>query len=274
MATVPQVPTLTPAARAILDAAGDLFYDRGINAVGVDTVAAAAGTTKKTLYDQFGSKAALAVAYLSERDLNYRAWVELSVGQHSGTERILAVFDALDSWMGANSPKGCPFVHAHSELLGSPEHPAHDVIRGHKVWAREMLADLAREEGAESPDPLAVQLTSLLEGAAVLRSISEIPDAVAASRRAAALLIEDQIVGHRSTGAYGSGMPGRRVVALLEELRDGGDLRLQIDRQDQRREEHQDERGHPFVVPHRNAGVVPGAGQSQELSAGDVGDDQ
>src|SRR5690625_6777832 len=68
MATVPQVPTLTPAARAILDAAGDLFYDRGINAVGVDTVAAAAGTTKKTLYDQFGSKAALAVAYLSERD--------------------------------------------------------------------------------------------------------------------------------------------------------------------------------------------------------------
>src|SRR5690625_3879209 len=106
MATVPQVPTLTPAARAILDAAGDLFYDRGINAVGVDTVAAAAGTTKKTLYDQFGSKAALAVAYLSERDLNYRAWVELSVGQHSGTERILAVFDALDSWMGANSPKG------------------------------------------------------------------------------------------------------------------------------------------------------------------------
>jgi len=201
MATVPQVPTLTPAARAILDAAGDLFYDRGINAVGVDTVAAAAGTTKKTLYDQFGSKAALAVAYLSERDLNYRAWVELSVGQHSGTERILAVFDALDSWMGANSPKGCPFVHAHSELLGSPEHPAHDVIRGHKVWAREMLADLAREEGAESPDPLAVQLTSLLEGAAVLRSISEIPDAVAASRRAAALLIEDQIVGHRSTGA-------------------------------------------------------------------------
>src|SRR5690625_1526649 len=116
MATVPQVPTLTPAARAILDAAGDLFYDRGINAVGVDTVAAAAGTTKKTLYDQFGSKAALAVAYLSERDLNYRAWVELSVGQHSGTERILAVFDALDSWMGANSPKGCPFVHAPSEL--------------------------------------------------------------------------------------------------------------------------------------------------------------
>src|SRR5690625_317831 len=201
MATVPQVPTLTPAARAILDAAGDLFYDRGINAVGVDTVAAAAGTTKKTLYDQFGSRAALADASLNERDLNYRAWVELSVGQHTRPERILAGVDALGSWMGAHRRQGSPFVHAHRELLGSPRHRAHDVIRGHKVWAREMLADLAREEAAESPDPLAVQLTSLLEGAAVLRSISEIPDAVAASRRAAALLIDDQIVGHRSTGA-------------------------------------------------------------------------
>src|SRR5699024_11655476 len=109
---------------------------------------------------------------------------------------ILAVFDALDSWMGANSPKGCPFVHAHSELLGSPEHPAHDVIRGHKVWAREMLADVAREVGAEAPGPLAVQLTSLLEGSAVRRSISEIPDALAAARRAAAPPSEAPVLGH------------------------------------------------------------------------------
>lgn len=195
MATVPQAPALTPAARAILDAAGHLFYDRGINAVGVDTVAAEAGTTKKTLYDQFGSKAALAVAYLTERDENYRAWVERAVDRCSSTERILAVFDALDSWMGAHSPKGCPFVHAHSELLGSPDHPAHDVIRGQKVWARELFADLAREEGVAAPDALAVQLVSLLEGAAVLRSISEIPNAVTASRAAALVLVGDQIPG-------------------------------------------------------------------------------
>lgn len=198
MAIGAQAPSLTPAARSILDAAGHLFYDRGINAVGVDTVAAEAGTTKKTLYDQFGSKAALAVAYLTERDQDYRAWVQRAVDEHSGTDRILAVFDALDSWMGANSPKGCPFVHAHSELLGSPEHPAHDVIRGHKVWARELMADLSREEGAEGPESLAVQLISLLEGAAVLRSISAIPDAVTASRGAAGVLVADQIVGPRA----------------------------------------------------------------------------
>ncbi|MBE7186900.1 DEAD/DEAH box helicase, partial [Jatrophihabitans endophyticus] len=33
-----------------------LFYEHGIRAVGVDTIAEAAGTTKKTLYDRFGSK--------------------------------------------------------------------------------------------------------------------------------------------------------------------------------------------------------------------------
>lgn len=198
MATVPQAPSLTPAARAILDTAGHLFYERGINAVGVDTVAAEAGTTKKTLYDQFGSKAALAVAYLTERDQNYRAWVERAVEERSGTDRILAVFDALDSWMEAYSPKGCPFVHAHSELLGSPEHPAHDVIRGQKVWARQLMDDLAREEGAAAPESLAVQLISLLEGAAVLRSISAIPDAVVESRRAASVLLSAQGAEPRS----------------------------------------------------------------------------
>ncbi|NEE13916.1 helix-turn-helix transcriptional regulator, partial [Streptomyces sp. SID7499] len=47
---------MTPAARRALAAAGRLFYDRGIHAVGVDLIAAEAGVTKKTLYDRFGSK--------------------------------------------------------------------------------------------------------------------------------------------------------------------------------------------------------------------------
>ena len=40
----------------ILSAAGDLFYARGINAVGVDTIVAQSGAAKTTLYANFGSK--------------------------------------------------------------------------------------------------------------------------------------------------------------------------------------------------------------------------
>lgn len=55
-ATTDNEQPLTPAAQRILDTASALFYARGINAVGVDTIAAESGVTKRTLYDRFGSK--------------------------------------------------------------------------------------------------------------------------------------------------------------------------------------------------------------------------
>ena len=189
MVTSWQVTPATPAARAVLDAAGRLFYERGINVVGVETLAAEAGVTKKTLYDRFGSKSALVAAYLTGRDHHFRGWVERSIGTHSGVDRPLAVFDALDSWMDAHSPNGCAFVHAYGELLGSPDHPAHDVIREEKRWLRQRFTELLRELGAHSPPELAMQLVVLLEGAKVVRSITEEPGAIAQARRAARVLL-------------------------------------------------------------------------------------
>src|SRR5699024_12348420 len=93
MHTTEQVRSLTPAARMILDTSGRLFYERGIAAVGVDAIAAEAGVTKKTMYDQFGSKAALVVAYLEERVQDFSHLVESSVDEQEGPARVLAVFD-------------------------------------------------------------------------------------------------------------------------------------------------------------------------------------
>ena len=44
-----------------------LFYGQGIRAVGVDTVAAEIGISKRTLYNHFASKDELIVAYLTRR---------------------------------------------------------------------------------------------------------------------------------------------------------------------------------------------------------------
>src|SRR5699024_9763710 len=190
MHTTEQVRSLTPAARMILDTAGRLFYERGIAAVGVDAIAAEAGVTKKTMYDQFGSKAALVVAYLEERDQDFRHLVESSVAEQDGPARVLAVFDALGEWMDGRSPQGCAFVHAHGELVGSPEHPAHDVIRAQKAWLRELFEDLLASDGHEPPHAGATQPVVLIEGATVLRATSEIPNASAEARRAAELIID------------------------------------------------------------------------------------
>ncbi|MFD0541572.1 TetR/AcrR family transcriptional regulator [Actinomadura luteofluorescens] len=65
---------LTPAARRVLQTASELFYERGIGSVGMELIAAEAGVTKKTVYDRFGSKDALILAYLRARDERWRAF--------------------------------------------------------------------------------------------------------------------------------------------------------------------------------------------------------
>src|SRR5436190_7601927 len=53
-----------PPRERILAVAADLFYRHGIKAVGVDSIAEAAGTNKMTLYRHFASKDELVAEYL------------------------------------------------------------------------------------------------------------------------------------------------------------------------------------------------------------------
>src|SRR5687767_2968876 len=119
MGTVPELRrvTLTPGARRALEAAGRLFYERGIHAVGVDLIAAEAGVTKKTLYDRFGSKEQIVVEYLADRDERWRAFLaeRMQAAGPGPAARVLAVFDASRAWAREHSPKGCSMVNAHAE---------------------------------------------------------------------------------------------------------------------------------------------------------------
>src|SRR5262245_65928835 len=98
----------TPTAERILRVASELFYARGIRAVGVDTIAEAAGTTKKTLYDRFGSKDRLVAAYMEGRDARWRGFLqdhlERAESDHEG--RLLAVFDATEMCAGRSARRG------------------------------------------------------------------------------------------------------------------------------------------------------------------------
>jgi len=52
----------------VLDAAAELFRRHGVDAVSLDSIAAAAGVGKGTLFRRFGDKAGLAVALLDEQE--------------------------------------------------------------------------------------------------------------------------------------------------------------------------------------------------------------
>ncbi|QLH21044.1 TetR/AcrR family transcriptional regulator [Streptomyces sp. Rer75] len=176
--------TLTPAARRVLDAAAELFYGQGINAVGVDLIAKHAGVTKKTLYERFGSKEALVAAYLRERDERWRVWLTAEVDKSPRQDppgRILATFDALGVWMHRENPRGCGFVNAAAELPDTG-HPARQVISDQKRWLRDYLRGLSEDAGAADPDALADELLMLHEGATVLYGLSALPDPVGTAR--------------------------------------------------------------------------------------------
>lgn len=181
---------LTPAAARILDAASGLFYDQGIHAVGVDAIVRAAGVTKKTLYDRFGSKDELVAAYLRARDERWRAWLTERVEAETDDPRarLTATFDALGAWMAAENPRGCAFVNAFAEL---PEagHPGHRVVAEQKLWLLGYLTDLATATGVPGPEALGRRLLLLHEGATIAYGTGVVPEAAAEARAAAEALL-------------------------------------------------------------------------------------
>ncbi|MFI0354644.1 TetR/AcrR family transcriptional regulator [Actinomadura sp. 9N407] len=178
---------LTPAGRRVLDVASRLFYDRGIGQVGMELIAAEAGVTKKTVYDRFGSKETLVLAYLRARDERWRAFLnERLATVDDPRERILMTYDANGEWLRANSKRGCSMINACAELP-DPAHPVHETAAQQKAWLRELYAGLAAESGFERA--LADRLLILHEGATVAFSIAGIRNATDTARDTAAALM-------------------------------------------------------------------------------------
>jgi AcrR family transcriptional regulator len=177
---------MTPTAERIVAAAADLFYRQGIRATGVDAIAEAAGCTKKTLYDRFGSKDRLIALYLERRDQRWHAFLADQLRRRHATEPedvILALFGALEDWL-AEHERGCGFINASVELA-APDHPAMPVIVTQKRWMRDEFARLARRAGFRRTGELADRLLLLHEGALVTRTTAALDDSPRIALRAA-----------------------------------------------------------------------------------------
>lgn len=153
----------TAAGRCIVAAAEELFYNRGITAVGVDLIAERSGVTKRTLYNQFGSKDHLVAAYLWERDKRWRSLVRATIDAcDDPVEAVTAPFDALRIWSKTNT-RGCAFINALAELP-DPTHPAHRIAADQKLWLLNLFTELATAAALRSPAVLAAQLLVLHDG--------------------------------------------------------------------------------------------------------------
>lgn len=155
-----------------MQAAAALFYDHGINGTGIDAIIERAGVARKSLYNNFKSKADLVGQYIEARHVEWLALyarrLEADTGPKAG---ILAVLDAYQDHAEhayEHGFRGCGMLNAAAELeVGTAGRAA---VRRHK---EEIEAILASHLAVLLPDDparrarVAEQIAFLLEGAMV-----------------------------------------------------------------------------------------------------------
>jgi len=183
------------ARRRILDTATELFYREGINATGVERLAAEASVSKRTLYQHFPSKTAVVEEYLRgiQQGVGDPIHPEPDASNQIPRARLLALFDSPAP--GGPPMRGCPFHNAAVEA-GKAMPEVQEIVHAHKRNYIDGLTGLARHAGAADPQLLGNQLAVLYEGAAAL-STSLDDRAPWAHAQAAAQTLIDQAVGPR-----------------------------------------------------------------------------
>ena len=150
-----------PPRERILATAVELFYRHGIRAVGVDSIAEAAGTNKMTLYRHFTSKDELVAEYLRRlADKATSVWGRLARAQLRGWLQEMAVH------VESGKERGCALANAAVELP-EKDHPARRVIEAFKTAQRRRIIELCSTAELTDPEMLADELFLLLEGARV-----------------------------------------------------------------------------------------------------------
>jgi AcrR family transcriptional regulator len=154
------------------DAARELFYRRGVRAVGVDEIVAEAGVTKPSLYRLFGSKDAL-IAACAQRNVEDGRAALAALVEAAGVDpraQFRAVFSAYAQMIDGPDFRGCPLSNVAIELA-APDHPGHVAVRDGKTILHDTLARIAGDLGVAAPQRLADALILVIEGAMVTRHI-------------------------------------------------------------------------------------------------------
>jgi AcrR family transcriptional regulator len=179
MAPLPEKPTMK---ERILETADRLFYLRGIRAVGVDTIAAEIGISKRTLYNHFPSKDELIAAYLARR------FRQPPSSDKPPVEQILGTFDSLERRFASKDFRGCPFVNAVAEL-GAEDRAVKKIAIAFKESRRIWFRDLLMQLDVADADNLATQLQLLVDGSIALDLVRDDPSMARAAKEAARVLL-------------------------------------------------------------------------------------
>ena len=177
------------ARQRILDTAAELFYRDGINATGVERLAAESSVSKRTLYQHFPSKTAVVEEYL--RSIEQRSPIRCrpapAIKRHASA-----------CWPSSTPRRHPPGRYAAAPSTTRPSRPPEACREFTRLFARtkrsfiDGLTELAGQAGAADPRQLGNQLAVLSEGAAALATSLDDPSPWACARKTAAEALIDQ----------------------------------------------------------------------------------
>jgi len=185
-------PRASDTRQRILDGAYRLFYASGFARAGMDAIAAAAGITKRSLYQHFDSKDSLLAAVMEQQHglmlARIGQWIECDAD--SPRAMVEALFGNLSRWAASTGWRGSGFSRAALEFADLPGHPARRAARRHKRAVEDSLREALARRGCRAPEVLARELMLLIEGSLNLALIHGGQDYLAAASQAALALTD------------------------------------------------------------------------------------
>jgi AcrR family transcriptional regulator len=205
----------------VFEVAADLFYRKGVRAVGVEAIVKQADVAKISLYRSFPSKDDLVVAYLEDRNAAFwRQWDEAFAPYESDPRAQLR---AIMAYMARRTTqpgyRGCPFINYCAEFP-EPPNPGRKVAEANKLEMRRRFIQISEALGARRPKQLADSLLLLVEGAyAISQTAGESETPGAAIVWAAEALVEAQLRGSQSGRRRGdsASVSSAKSVSFLHE---------------------------------------------------------
>ena len=191
--------------KQIIDAAYTLFYQSGFMGTSVDAIANAAGITKRTLYQHFGSKDELIEEVLENQHQmaleRIRRWADCITGKPD--QMVMTIFKKLTQWAARTEWQGSGFTRAAVEFADQPGHPARKAARRQKEEVEMYLVEKFAAQDLDGATQLVREVLLLIEGCQSLALIHDNLDYIDAARHAALILVQN----YQSTPAKNVSIP-------------------------------------------------------------------
>lgn len=133
----------------LLETASELFYRQGYNNTGINQVIDEAGVAKASLYQHFGSKEALCVAYLRAKHKSWFKELHQFISPKDDPKaKVLASFDFLEKTSKRDGFRGCSFLNILSEVPMSSDDIVNEAVF-HKKTLRSFFEELLKAAGQQ-----------------------------------------------------------------------------------------------------------------------------